>query len=87
MTSDNKVCAKIMMRLSLLNLEPEMEKETFDIMRELSTPGGPTEGCFLRMTSTDYHTDTKPRPHELEHMPDVCRPYFPALTRTAPPDA
>ncbi|EGO03581.1 hypothetical protein SERLA73DRAFT_175101 [Serpula lacrymans var. lacrymans S7.3] len=47
-----------------------IDKETFDVMWELSAPGGAAEGCFLRHTQTEYHGDASPSPHWLEFMPD-----------------
>jgi D-amino-acid oxidase len=51
-----------------------MDKETFDVMWALSAPDGPAPGCFLRIPQTEYYADAIPRPHDLEHMPDVSLP-------------
>jgi hypothetical protein len=56
------------------NALSEMDKETFDVMWNMSAPEGPATGCFLRIPQVEYYADAKPRPHELEHMPDVSSP-------------
>jgi D-amino-acid oxidase len=48
-----------------------MDWETFKTMWELSAPGGPAEGCFLRLTQAEYYPYEKPKPDALEFMPDV----------------
>ncbi|KAM5543713.1 hypothetical protein V8D89_002330 [Ganoderma adspersum] len=45
-----------------------IDRETFDVMWELSTPGGPAEHCFLRVSQTDYLLDG--RDECLGWMPD-----------------
>jgi len=35
--------------------QQKLERETFDIMWEMSTPGGEAEGCFLRAPQTEYY--------------------------------
>jgi D-aspartate oxidase len=47
-----------------------MDKETFDRMWEMSAPGSDSEQCFMRLPQTEYYLETKPKPHELEHMPN-----------------
>jgi hypothetical protein len=53
----------------------ELEKETFDIMWELSTPGGEAEGCFLRAPQTEYYTAKEGNPDLLSFYPDVRKFY------------
>ena len=48
----------------------EIDQDTFQVMWEMSAPGGEAEGCFLRLPQTDYFYDGR-NPH-LEWMPDVC---------------
>ncbi|KAK7684996.1 hypothetical protein QCA50_011831 [Cerrena zonata] len=51
--------------------EPKQEKfdkDTFDVMWELSAPGGEAEHCFLRLPQTDYYFDG--RNTHLDWMPD-----------------
>ncbi|KAI0674533.1 D-amino-acid oxidase [Trametes maxima] len=45
-----------------------IDKETFDVMWELSAPGGAAEHCFLRLPQTDYLLDG--RDECLDWMPD-----------------
>jgi hypothetical protein len=55
-----------------------MDKETFDKMWELSAPGSDAEKCFMRLPQTEYYIEAKPRPHELEHMPNVRPILYPS---------
>jgi D-amino-acid oxidase len=48
-----------------------MDKDTFDVMWEMSASGSDAEQCFMRLPQTEYYVAVKPRPHELDHMPDV----------------
>jgi hypothetical protein len=50
---------------------PEMDQETFKTMWELSAPGGPAEGCFLRMQENQYFAEPIANPEVLQVMPDV----------------
>ncbi|RDX54806.1 D-amino-acid oxidase [Lentinus brumalis] len=45
-----------------------IDKETFDVMWELSAPGGQAEHCFMRISQTDYLLDG--RDEGLDWMPD-----------------
>ena len=47
----------------------ELDRETFEVMWEMSAPGGEAEGCFLRISQTDYFYDG--RDVHLDWMPDV----------------
>jgi D-aspartate oxidase len=53
--------------------QQKLEKETFDIMWELSTPGGEAEGCFLRAPQTEYYTAKEGNPDLLSFYPDFRR--------------
>jgi hypothetical protein len=50
-----------------------MDRETFDIMWKMSSPGGEAEGCFMRVKGFMYlpekHDESKP--HPLSWMPEV----------------
>ena len=51
-----------------------MDRETFDVMWNLSAPGGAAEGCFLRIPQTEMYHQQHRQPHELEEwMPNVSR--------------
>ena len=52
-----------------------IDRETFDVMWDLSEPGKPTEHCFMRVSQTDYLLDG--RDEGLDWMPDVCSAPFP----------
>ena len=59
-------------RLRQLTLSPialAIDKETFDVMWQLSAPGGEAEHCFMRVSQTDYLLDG--RDECLDWMPDV----------------
>ena len=47
----------------------ELDRETFEVMWAMSAPGGEAEGCFLRVSQTDYFYDG--RDVHLDWMPDV----------------
>ena len=49
----------------------EMDQETFKTMWELSAPGGPAEGCFLRIQENEYFAEPIATPEVLQVMPDV----------------
>ncbi|KAH9000765.1 hypothetical protein EDB86DRAFT_3063668 [Lactarius hatsudake] len=51
----------------------ELERKTFDIMWEMSAPGGEAEGCFLRAPQTDYYTPKEENPDLLSFYPDFRR--------------
>jgi len=63
-------CARGMIRTDRTS---EMDRETFDVMWELSAPGSPAEGCFLRLKQEEYYGEEKVQPDPLEFMPDVSR--------------
>ncbi|KAI8986661.1 D-amino-acid oxidase [Trametes punicea] len=46
----------------------KIDKETFDVMWDLSAPGGPAEHCFFRVPQVDYCLDG--RDECLDWMPD-----------------
>ncbi|KAL1758875.1 hypothetical protein FB107DRAFT_258167 [Schizophyllum commune] len=49
----------------------DMDRETFDVMWNLSAPGGAAEGCFLRIPQTEMYHQQHRQPHELEEwMPN-----------------
>ncbi|KAJ6590458.1 D-amino-acid oxidase [Mycena vulgaris] len=63
--------------------QQNMDQETFKIMWELSAPGGPAEGCFLRIREDQYYTEPIANPEVLNVMPD-----FKALPSSSlPPDS
>ncbi|TFK62159.1 D-amino-acid oxidase [Pluteus cervinus] len=47
-----------------------LERETFDVMWNMSEPGQPTEGCFLRAPHTAYNREPISRLNPLEFMPN-----------------
>ncbi|KAI9458838.1 nucleotide-binding domain-containing protein [Lactarius psammicola] len=51
----------------------DLERKTFDIMWEMSTPGGEAEGCFLRAPQTDYYAAKEGNPDLLSFYPDFRR--------------
>ena len=55
------------------DISSAIDRETFDVMWELSAPGAAAEHCFLQVTQTDYLLDG--RDECLNWMPDV-RPCF-----------
>ncbi|KAJ7749293.1 D-amino-acid oxidase [Mycena maculata] len=50
--------------------QQRMDQETFKIMWELSAPGGPAEGCFLRIREDEYFAEPIAHPEVLQAMPD-----------------
>ncbi|KAH9053180.1 nucleotide-binding domain-containing protein [Lactarius vividus] len=50
-----------------------LERKTFDIMWEMSAPGGEAEGCFLRAPQTDYYVAKEENPDLLSFYPDFQR--------------
>ncbi|KAH9036564.1 nucleotide-binding domain-containing protein [Lactarius hengduanensis] len=48
----------------------DLERKTFDIMWEMSAPGGEAEGCFLRAPQTDYYATKEENPDSLSFYPD-----------------
>jgi len=51
----------------------ELERETFEIMWEMSTPGGEAEGCFLRATQTEYYAVREGNQYLHSFYPDFQR--------------
>ena len=45
--------------------------ETFDVLWEMSKPGGETEGLFLRINQMDYYEVEPPQGISVEWMPNV----------------
>ncbi|KAH8817600.1 D-amino-acid oxidase [Flagelloscypha sp. PMI_526] len=43
--------------------QQKMDKATFDKFWELSAPGGLAEGCFLRLSQTEYYMEERTDPH------------------------
>ena len=54
----------------------ELERETFDIMWEMSSPGGEAEGCFLRAPQIEYDTVKEGDPDLHSFYPDVRKFLF-----------
>jgi hypothetical protein len=58
----------------------ELDRETFDVMWELSAPGSPAEACFLRLHQEEYYGEEKTQPDPLAFMPEVspisCQLYY-----------
>ncbi|KAJ7696778.1 D-amino-acid oxidase [Mycena rosella] len=50
--------------------QQKMDQEMFKTMWELSAPGGPAEGCFLRMHEDEYFPGPIANPEVLQVMPD-----------------
>ncbi|KAI0053121.1 D-amino-acid oxidase [Auriscalpium vulgare] len=50
--------------------QQKLERETFDVMWELSAPGGEAEGCFLRAPQTEYYLVPQANPDFLSFSPD-----------------
>src|ERR1700733_1600783 len=51
---------------------PGIDRETFDVMWELSAAGSPAEACFLRSRQEEYYTEeAEVQRDPLEFMPDV----------------
>ncbi|KAI9444298.1 hypothetical protein H4582DRAFT_2071850 [Lactarius indigo] len=50
-----------------------LERKTFDIMWEMSAPGGEAEGCFLRAPQTNYHAAKEANSDLLSFYPDFQR--------------
>jgi hypothetical protein len=51
----------------------EMDQETFEVMWEMSKPGGEAEGCFLRIHQTNYFTVDIKDAIPTRELPDVCQ--------------
>lgn len=65
-----------------------LDQETFNVMWDLSAPGGEAEECFLRLPQIDYFYDG--RDVHLDWMPDVdvpVRSYVPYRSRKLPAQA
>jgi hypothetical protein len=54
-----------------------MDQDTFDIMWEMSKPGGEAEGCFLRVPQTDYFKVALEYLNPARGLPDVGLPLLP----------
>ena len=52
----------------------ELDKETFDVMWEMSKPGSETEGLFLRMNQRIHYEVEPDQDIPVEWMPDVRSP-------------
>ncbi|KAJ7241025.1 D-amino-acid oxidase [Mycena haematopus] len=50
--------------------QQKMDQDTFKTMWELSAPGGPAEGCFLRIHEEEYFAEPIANPEVLQVMPD-----------------
>ncbi|CAK5272218.1 unnamed protein product [Mycena citricolor] len=48
----------------------KMDQDTFKVMWELSAPGGPAEGCFLRIREQEYFSEPIAHPEVLSVMPE-----------------
>jgi len=59
---------------SVFSCRPELDKETFDVMWEMSKPGSETEGLFLRMDQKDYYEVQPDQDIPIEWMPNVRSP-------------
>ncbi|KAL1743018.1 FAD dependent oxidoreductase [Schizophyllum fasciatum] len=46
--------------------QQKMDRETFEVMWDMSAPGGAAEGCFLRIPQTEMYHQPHRQPHELE---------------------
>lgn len=53
---------------------PELDRETFDVMWEMSKPESETEGLFLRIDQKDYHEVEPDQDIPVKWMPNVCFP-------------
>ncbi|KAF8271887.1 D-amino-acid oxidase [Lactarius quietus] len=53
--------------------QQKLERETFDIMWEMSAPGGEAEGCFLRAPQTEYNAVKEENPDLHSCYPDFQR--------------
>jgi hypothetical protein len=60
--------------ISSISCRPEFDKETFDVMWELSKPGSETEGLFLRAEQKDYFEVQPDQDIPVEWMPNVRSP-------------
>lgn len=48
-----------------------MDQDTFDVMWEMSKPGGEAEGCFFRIPQTDHFTVDVTEHNPVRGLPDV----------------
>ena len=60
--------------LILFSCRPGLDKETFDVLWEMSKPGSETEGLFLRIDQKDYYEVKPDQDIPLEWMPNVRSP-------------
>ncbi|KAJ7637045.1 D-amino-acid oxidase [Roridomyces roridus] len=50
--------------------QQKMDQDTFKTMWDLSAPGGPAEGCFLRIREDEFFAEPIANPEVLRVMPD-----------------
>ncbi|KAJ6611007.1 D-amino-acid oxidase [Mycena sp. CBHHK59/15] len=62
--------------------QQKMDQDTFKTMWELSAPGGPAEGCFLRIQENEFFAEPVVTPEVLSVMPD----YKPIPSNALPPN-
>ncbi|KAG9218144.1 hypothetical protein CCMSSC00406_0008083 [Pleurotus cornucopiae] len=48
----------------------KIDRDTFDVLWEMSAPSSATEGLFLRIPQEEHYYDERPEPSPLDHMPD-----------------
>ncbi|KAG0707887.1 hypothetical protein DFH29DRAFT_994524 [Suillus ampliporus] len=48
----------------------KLDQDTFNVLWQLSEPGGTAEGCFLRHSHTEYHGDDFANAEWVRYMPD-----------------
>ncbi|KAF7323833.1 Nuclear export factor [Mycena kentingensis (nom. inval.)] len=53
--------------------QQKMDQATFKKMWELSAPGGPAEGCFLRIRENEYFAEPIAHPEVLSWMPEFTK--------------
>jgi hypothetical protein len=74
-TKDNIVCIFFDEEGNSLTETSELERDTFDVLWDLSKPESSAEGYFLRITQTIFYRGEGVRP-PLEVMPDVSITVF-----------
>ncbi|KAL0958135.1 hypothetical protein HGRIS_000303 [Hohenbuehelia grisea] len=50
--------------------QAKWDRDTFDVMWDLSKPGGDAEGCFMRLPQTEFFDPNTNKSSALAHMPD-----------------
>ncbi|KAJ7593507.1 FAD dependent oxidoreductase [Mycena floridula] len=50
--------------------QQKIDQETYHKMWDMSAPGGPAEGCFMRIPHVQYYNETFEEPHPLAWMHD-----------------